>query len=155
MDTNDVLGPSVLIKQWILNAPMHFTTKRFKILFKKFFDIIFFPLLHFWKENLKEYKTIEISESHVTRNTIVPIVDQKNKSRKQHDDGIIEETSNDLLFKLENDEELTLSTRDLSKTVIKETLIQEVGKRLNPNDINKENKKLRSLFIFAVQWSLG
>ena len=161
MDAEDVIGPKTLIKQWIAYPPMAFTTPRYKILFASLFDEIFLPVLEYWRKDIQGKKLACCTLSHASRNMInlfQALIIKKGKSRKQHDQDVIESNNTNVLVKVDTLNEETFQSLSRQKTigiVTKEALVQEIEKISKAEDTQKEDERVRNLFIFAVQWSLA
>ena len=76
------------------------------------------------------------------------LIIKKNKSRKQHDQEILDE--NALALAIENQEDLIEKKIDVLNNILYKEPVQEIEK-FKPEDVEREDYRLKNLFIVAVQ----
>jgi dynein heavy chain len=155
IDSEDVLGPNVLISQWCSYPPLDFLAPRYKKLFHELYESIFLPCLEHWALDNQEW-----SKSHMTRNMITLfecLIISKGKSRKHHDHDISEENFSRNSLKPDNSDENSESGKGnlIEKIISKNALQQEIKAILQPGETEKEKEKLTNFFVFSVFWTLG
>ena len=158
IDSEDVLGPQVLISQWCSYPPFDYLAPRFKKLFQNLFSSYFIPSLDFWSQNLNQIK--HISKSHLTKNMISlfeSLIIKKGKSRKQHDKDITEEnvSRNSIKPEVNEDSHEGGKLSVIERIVSKNALQTEIKAITNPEETEKEKEKLVNLFIFAAYWTIA
>ena len=159
MDPDDILGPMSLISSWIKCPPRPFGTIHNRALFENLFTSIFIPCVEYWKINIKPQMPIACSIGHATKNTLKifqSLILKKNKSRKQHESELAEEPKN-MISKQNSSADLSSPTKPnlILNVISKDSLVQEVIKVINPEELKKEDDRFTSLLIVAIQWGLG